>query len=87
MRWPQIGATYNYAQLGLPNKFRAIKGLDVWDLESLDLLNGMALGSYQPYPEVLIVITGAYMLIYIIYFFSSFRIICMAPSQGPLKSV
>ena len=39
----------------------SIKGLVVynnWDLESLDLLNGLALGCcYQPSPEVLIVLT------------------------------
>ncbi len=36
-----------HAQLGLHDKGRAIKGLVVcndWDLEPLDLLNGMALG-------------------------------------------
>ena len=35
--------------LGLPDKGRAIKGLVVcnnWDLEPLDLLNGLALGCY-----------------------------------------
>ncbi len=47
-----------HAQLRLPDKGRAIKGLVVcnnWDLEPLDLLNGLALGCYQPSPEVLIV--------------------------------
>ena len=42
-----IGATQYNAQLGLPDKVRAIKGLFVcnnWDLEPLDLLNGLALG-------------------------------------------
>ena len=37
----------------------AIKELAVcndWDLESLDLLNGLALGCYQLSPEVLIVL-------------------------------
>ncbi len=51
-------ARHYYAQLGLPDKGRAIKGLVVcnnWDLEPLDLLNGLALGCYQPSPEVLIV--------------------------------
>ena len=47
MPWPQTDA-----QLGLPDKGRAIKGLVVcnnWDhLEPLDLLNGLALGCYQP---------------------------------------
>ena len=41
------GATKNYAQLGLPNKGRAIKGLVVcndWGLEPLDLSNGLAIG-------------------------------------------
>ncbi len=43
MLWPQTGD----AQLGLLDKGRVIKGLVVcydWDLEPLDLLNGMALG-------------------------------------------
>ena len=44
--WPQTGATHYHAQLGLPDKGRAIKGLVVckdWDLEPLDLLNGLTL--------------------------------------------
>ncbi len=51
MPWPQTGATQSLAQLGLPDKIRAIKGLVVcndWDLEPFDLLNGLALGCYQP---------------------------------------
>ena len=35
MPWPQTGATQYHAQLGLPDKDRAIKGLIVcnnWDL-------------------------------------------------------
>ena len=51
----KTGATQYYAQLGLPDKGRAIKGLVVcnsWDLESLDLLNGLALGCYQLSTEV-----------------------------------
>ena len=55
MPWPQTGATHYHAQLGLPGKGRAIKGLVVcnsWDLEPLDLLNSLALGCYQPSPEV-----------------------------------
>ncbi len=55
MPWPQTGATHYHAQLGLPDKGRAIKGLVVcnnWDLEPWDLLNGLALGCYQPSPEV-----------------------------------
>ena len=39
-------------------KGRTIKGLVVcnnWDLDPLDLLNGLALGYYPPSPEVLIV--------------------------------
>ena len=50
MPWPQTGATHYHAQLGLLYKDRAIKGLVVcnsWDLEPLDLLNGMALGYYE----------------------------------------
>ncbi len=51
----KTGATQYNAQLGLPDKGRAIKGLvdcNSWDLEPLDLLNGLALGCYQPSPEV-----------------------------------
>ncbi len=57
MPWPKTGAIH-HAELGLPDKVRAIKGLVVcnnWDLEPLDLLNGLALGCYQPSHEVLIV--------------------------------
>ncbi len=49
MPWPQTGATQYYAQLGLPDKGRTIKGLVVRnnrDLEPLDLQNGLALGYY-----------------------------------------
>ena len=59
MPWPQTGATQYHTQLGLPDKDRTIKGLvfcNNWDLEPLDLLNGLALGCYQPSPEVLIVL-------------------------------
>ncbi len=58
MHWSLTGATQYRAQLGLPNKGCAIKGLifcNDCDLEPLDLLNGLALGCYQPSPEVLIV--------------------------------
>ena len=43
MPWPKTGATQYHAQLGLPNKGREIKGLvyNYWDLEPLDLLNGL----------------------------------------------
>ena len=46
MPWPKTGATQYHAQLGLPDKGRAIKGLVVcisWDLEPWDLLNVLAL--------------------------------------------
>ncbi len=56
MPWPKTGATQYHAQLGLPDKGCTIKGLVVcnsWDLELLDLLNGLALqGCYQPSLEV-----------------------------------
>ena len=58
MHWPQTGATQYHAQLGLPDKGRTIKGVVVcysWDLEPWDLLNGLALGCYQPSPEVWLV--------------------------------
>ncbi len=59
MPWRQTGATQYHAQLRLPDKCRGIKGLVVcnnWDLEPVDLRNGLALGCYEPYPEVLIVL-------------------------------
>ncbi len=55
MNWPQTGATQYNVQLGLPDKGCAIKGLAIcksWDLGPLDLLNVLALGCYQPSPEV-----------------------------------
>ena len=51
---PQTGATQYHAQLGLPDKGRAIKELgdcNNWDLEPLDLLIDLALGCYQPSPK------------------------------------
>ena len=59
MPWPQTGITQYHVQLGLQDKGRAIKGLVVcnnWDLEPLKQLNDLALGCYQPSPEVLIVL-------------------------------
>ncbi len=59
MPWPQTGTTQYHAQSGLPDKGRAIEGLVVFnnrDLEPLYLLNSLALGCYQPSPEVLIVL-------------------------------
>ena len=55
MPWSQTGATQYHAQLGLPDKGRAIKELVVsksWDLEPWDLINGLALVCYLPSPEV-----------------------------------
>ena len=58
---PQTGATQDHAHLGL-----SIKGLVVCNiylhLEPLDFLNGLALGCYQPSPEVLIVLSLCYIL-------------------------
>ncbi len=54
MSYPQTGATQYHAKLGIPDKGHAFKELVVcnnWDLEPLDMLNGMALGCYQPSPE------------------------------------
>ncbi len=57
MHWFQTGATQYHAQLGLPDKGRVIRvGCNKGDLEPLDLQNGLALGCYQPSPEVLIVL-------------------------------
>ncbi len=53
---PQTGATQYNAHLGLTDKGLAIKGFVVcnnWDIEPFDLLNRMALGCYQPSPEVI----------------------------------
>ncbi len=52
MPWSQkkTGATHYHAQLGLQDKGRTIKGLVVcnnWDLQPLDLLNGLALGCFN----------------------------------------
>ncbi len=58
MSCPKTGAIQYHAQLGLPDKGRAIKGLVVWnswDLGPLDPQNGLALGCYQPSPEVWLV--------------------------------
>ena len=56
MPWPQTGAIQYHAQLRLQGKGRTIKELVVCmnnrDLERLDLQNGLALGCYQPSPEV-----------------------------------
>ena len=49
MPWPQTGATQYHIQLGLQDKGRSIKGKGVansWDLEPLDVVNGLALGCY-----------------------------------------
>ncbi len=57
MTWTKTGTTQYHALLGLPEKGRTIKGFVVcnnWDLEPLDLLNGLALGCYPSSPEVLI---------------------------------
>ncbi len=63
MPWLLTGTTQYHVQLGLPDKGRTIKGLFVyntWDLEPLDLLNGLALGCYQPSSEVLFVYTNGH---------------------------
>ena len=47
MPWPGTGATQYLEQLELKDKDHAIKGLvdcNNWDLEPLDVLNGLALG-------------------------------------------
>ncbi len=49
MPWPKTDETHYHAQFGLPDKGRVTKELVVcndWDLEPLDLLNGLALGCY-----------------------------------------
>ena len=47
-----LAQTFHYAELGLPYKVHAIKGLVVCnslDLEPLDLLNALAIGFYESY--------------------------------------
>ncbi len=47
--------THHHAELGRPDKVRAIKLLVIcnsWDLKPLDLLKGLASGYYQSYPDV-----------------------------------
>ena len=47
------GASWYHAQLGLPDKGRAMNRLVIcnnWNLDPLDLLNGLALGYYQMSP-------------------------------------
>ncbi len=60
MPWAQTSQLSTmHAQLRLPDKGRAIKGLVVCnnrDLEPLDLQNGLALDCSQPSAEVLIVL-------------------------------
>ncbi len=53
--FPKIRTTHFHAQLGVPDKGCTIKVLvvcNVWYLEPLGLLNGLALGCYQPSSEV-----------------------------------
>ncbi len=55
MHCAETGETHYHAQLGLPDKRRAIIVLvvcNVCDLESLDVLNGLALGCHEPCPQV-----------------------------------
>ncbi len=63
MPWPQTSSTQYHAKLGFTDKGRANKGLVVCndlDLEPLYLQNGLALGCYQPSPEVLIELRKGY---------------------------
>ncbi len=63
--WPKTGTAKYHAQLGFPDNGRTIKVLVVcndWDLLPLYLLNGLALGCYQPSPEVLIVLYLSYVI-------------------------
>ena len=47
MPWPQTGATQYYAQLGLSDKVRAIKGLVVCYVVWLGSMKGLVLGIAQ----------------------------------------
>ena len=52
MPWPKTGATQYHAQLGLPDKGYAIKGLVVFNNRDPAKRSGPRF--YQPSPEVLI---------------------------------
>ena len=55
MPWTQTGVNQYHTLSGVPDIGRAMKGFVVcndWDLEPVDLLNGVALGCYQSSPEV-----------------------------------
>ncbi len=55
MPWSKADTTHYHAQLRIPDKGRAIKGFvvcNVWDLEPLNILNGLAQDSYQSSSEV-----------------------------------
>ncbi len=59
MPLPQTFATKYHTNLRLPDKGRTNKELVVcnnYDLKPFDLLNFLALGCYQPSPEVIIVL-------------------------------
>ena len=67
MPWLQTGATQYHAQLGLPDKGRAFKGLvacNNWDLEPLDLIND--------WPWVVIIRPLRYQSYYIVYPFQTY---------------
>ncbi len=50
MPWPKMGVTHHPALLGLPDE--GIVVCNGWDLEPLDLLDGLALQCYQPSPDI-----------------------------------
>ena len=57
------GMPSHHAQWGLTDKCRAIKGLLIWyswDLMTLDLLNGLALGCYRQSLEKSTNLLGSY---------------------------
>ncbi len=70
----QKSITHYHVQFGLQNKGRAIKGLVIsysWDLEPLYLLNGLALGCYQPSSLVYLVINKVYLdMLYLMIYWS-----------------
>ncbi len=69
MPWPKTGATNYHAQLELQCKVCKIKRMVVcndWDLEPLDLLNGLALCCYQLAAEVFIVSISLFVHVYIL---------------------
>ena len=69
MSWPNIGATHYHTELGLQTKFVQSQGgclQQIWYLEPLDLINGLALGCYKPSTALRYYIRRANMQTYLV---------------------